>query len=177
MSVLDIQYIADLVLQAQEGDSNAFAELFAATHQKQYAFARRYLHDDFAAQQALQSAYIQALQQITRLREPALFVVWLNQLTLRACFARHADNTPRGVSLAPAPEGQAILLGGSAYSVRQVMTLPFSEAQTLLLSHLCGMRPGAIASLLEIPRGDVRRYMASGSKRLKALSAKGGDRL
>ena len=29
MSNLDMQYIADLVLQAQDGSSNAFAELFA----------------------------------------------------------------------------------------------------------------------------------------------------
>ena len=85
MSSLDTQYIADLVLQAQEGSSNAFAELFAATYQKQYAFALSCLHEDFAAQRALQNAYTQALGSITKLREPALFVVWLNQLTLRAC--------------------------------------------------------------------------------------------
>ena len=48
MSSLDTQYIADLVLQAQEGSSNAFAELFAATYQKQYAFAFSCLHTAFA---------------------------------------------------------------------------------------------------------------------------------
>ena len=169
MSSLDLQYIADLVLQAQEGDSNAFAELFAATHQKQYAFARRYLGDDFLAQQALQRTYIQALSQITRLREPSLFVIWLNQLTLRACFhcQRSAEHD--------APENLLLSIDGRTYSVRQVMTLPFSEAQTLLLSRLCGMRRWAIASLLEMPHSDIRRYLARGSRRLKALSAvKGG---
>lgn len=169
MASLDLQYIADLVLQAQEGDSNAFAELFAATYQKQYAFALRCLHEDFPAQQALQSAYIQALSGITRLREPALFVVWLSQLTLRACLLK--DSTPSSA------ENRMLCIDGKAYSVRQVLTLPFSEAQTLLLRALCGMRIGAIASLLEMRRSDVRRHMASGRKRLAVLSiGEGGVR-
>ena len=177
MSGLDIQYIADLVLQAQEGDSNAFAELFAATHQKQYAFAHSYLRDDFLAQQALQRAYIQALQQITRLREPALFAVWLNQLTLQACFDLQITAPAQQNSTDPLRmENRMISIDGHACSVRQVLTLPFSEAQTILLSRLCSMRAGAIASLLEIPKRDVRRYIASGSARIRALSAsEGGD--
>ena len=166
MSSLDTQYIADLVLQAQEGDSNAFAELFAATYQKQYAFALSCLHEEFSAQRALQNAYTQALGSITKLREPALFVVWLNQLTLRACIECGMDTG-----------SSAVTIDGQHYSMRQVLTLPFSEAQTLLLRALCGMRIGAIASLLEMRRSDVRRYIASGRRRMLALSAmKGGDR-
>jgi len=169
MAGLDIQYIADLVLQAQEGDSNAFAELFAATYQKQYAFALRYLHEDFPAQQALQSAYTQALSGITKLREPALFVVWLNQLTLRACLLNSAGAD------SPA-ENRTLTIEGNAYSVRQVLTLPFSESQTLLLQSLCGMRIGAIASLLEMRRSDVRRHISNARRRIRVLSAgKGGD--
>ena len=167
MANLDIQYISNLVLQAQEGDSNAFAELFAATYQKQYAFALRYLREDFPAQRALQSAYTQALGSITKLREPALFVVWLNQITLRACLLSNAEN---------AGDAQNVRIDGAVYSIRQILTLPFSESQTLLLRALCGMRVGAIASLLEMRRSDVRRHIASGRKRIHALTpVKGGD--
>ena len=170
MAGLDIQYIADLVLQAQEGDSNAFAELFAATYQKQYAFALSYLREDCPAQMALQRAYTQALGSITKLREPALFVVWLNQLTLRACLLSGGD-------AGQSAENRLLTIDGRTYSVRQVLTLPFSEAQTLLLRSLCGMRLGAIASLLEMRRGDVRRHIASGRRRIRTLSTvKGGER-
>lgn len=170
MTGLDMQYISDLVLQAQEGDSNAFAELFAATYQKQYAFALSYLHEDFPAQRALQSAYTQALSSITKLREPALFVVWLNQMTLRACLISDSACADAAV------EARTLRIDGQVYSLRQILTLPFSEAQTLLLQSLCGMRVSAIASLLEMRRGDVRRYIANGRRRIRALSAaKGGD--
>ena len=39
MSALDYNYVANLVVNAQLGDSNAFAELYAATYQREYHFA------------------------------------------------------------------------------------------------------------------------------------------
>lgn len=164
MPSLDLQYIAELVVQAQEGDSNAFAELFAATYQKQYAFAYVYLQDDFLAQQALQNAYVQALRSLSSLRNASLFVVWLSQQTMRACFALQAAYN--GAS----PENQLLDIANVSCSVRQILTLPLSEAQTLLLSRMCGMKPRAIADLLEIRTSDVRRHMQGGLRRIGALS-------
>jgi len=171
MSKLDIQYVAELVPQAQEGDGNAFAELFAATYQKQFAFACSYLKNDLLAQEALQDAYIQALKNLSKLREPALVIVWLNQITLRTCFRIQQRNAALAGGGEEAPEGRMLQIDGQAYSVRQIMTLPFSEAQTLLLRQLCGMKIGSIASLLEIRRGAVRRHIDSGRSRLRALGA------
>ena len=45
MPALDYSYMAELVVNAQGGDSDAFAELYAATYQKQYQFAYSYLKD------------------------------------------------------------------------------------------------------------------------------------
>ena len=47
MADLDYQYLAKIVIRAQAGDSDAFAELYAATYQKQYrsqssAFSQHY---------------------------------------------------------------------------------------------------------------------------------------
>lgn len=178
MAGLDIQYIADLVQQAQQGDANAFAELFAATYQKQFAFARSYLQDDFLAQEALQDAYIQAMRNLSKLREATLVVAWLNQITLRACFRISYRNAclarqDSKENTADNPENRVLRIDGRQFNVRQIMTLPFSEAQTLLLSKLCGMKTGAIASLLEVRRSAVRRYMENGRRRLAALSGQG----
>ena len=40
---LDYDYIAKLVRKTQEGDSDAFAELYTATYQSQYRFAYQYV--------------------------------------------------------------------------------------------------------------------------------------
>lgn len=54
MDELDYNYLAELVLKTQRGDSEAFAELYTATYQKQYRFAYRYAKDAYLAQDILQ---------------------------------------------------------------------------------------------------------------------------
>ena len=39
MATLDYNYVADLVVNAQTGDSDAFAELYASTFQRKYHYA------------------------------------------------------------------------------------------------------------------------------------------
>ena len=46
MADLDYNYLAELVLRAQEGDSDSFAELYLATYQQQFRFSYRYLQDE-----------------------------------------------------------------------------------------------------------------------------------
>lgn len=86
MSSLDYNYIAELVVSAQNGDSDAFAELYAATYQKQFHFAYSYLKDEYLAQDALQETYIIALKELSRLHDPMLLVAWLNQINFRVCY-------------------------------------------------------------------------------------------
>ena len=53
MDELDYNYLAELVLKTQRGDSEAFAELYTATYQKQYRFTYRYAKDAYLAQDIL----------------------------------------------------------------------------------------------------------------------------
>ena len=46
---LDYDYLAKLVERTQMGDSDAFAELYTATYQKQYRFAYQYTKDSYLA--------------------------------------------------------------------------------------------------------------------------------
>ena len=50
MAELDYDYIAKLVRKTQAGDSDAFAELYAATYKKQYYFTYQYVKDSYLAQ-------------------------------------------------------------------------------------------------------------------------------
>ena len=86
MDELDYNYLAELVLKTQRGDSEAFAELYTATYQKQYRFTYRYAKDAYLAQDILQDVYILVLKNINTLKNPRLFVSWLNQITFRTCF-------------------------------------------------------------------------------------------
>ena len=63
---LDYDYLAKLVECTQMGDSDAFAELYTATYQKQYRFAYQYTKDSYLAQDILQDVYILVLKNIHR---------------------------------------------------------------------------------------------------------------
>ncbi|NLD20553.1 MAG: RNA polymerase sigma factor [Clostridiales bacterium] len=183
MASFDYQYIESLVTRVQEGDSNAFAELYASTYQKQYRFAYNYLKEEFLAHDALQETYILVLKNIGTLKDAKLFVAWLNQIMFRVCFKLHDkqkryyeelneyDNNSSAYrdKKESSPESYAIKIDEHDYIIRQVMNLPFTEAQAILLRYYHDMKIDEIAKLMEISRSSVKRAIKNGQTRLKDL--------
>jgi len=182
MNDLDYQYIAKLVVRAQVGDSDAFAELYAATYQKLYRFACKYLHDEYLAQDAIQETYTLALKNLSTLRDPLVFVSWLNQINLRVCFnLQHANqkiasNTMEykpelsdTLSDDDTPESLTVSVDEKEYILRQIRSLPFSESQVILLRYYNDMKIDDIAELMDISRSSVKRYLNSGRVKLSKL--------
>lgn len=173
MSSLDLQYVTELARHAKSGDANAFAELFAATHQQQYQFCCSFLQDPYLAQEALQETYVQALKNLSLLQDNGLVVNWLTQLALRICLKLKQKHDP---TMPENPESITVPLAGKQYTLHQLMNLPFTESQVLIFKSYCGMRTGQIARLTEMSRRDVREYMQSGLRRLPRLDpAEGGQ--
>lgn len=180
MADLDYKYLAELVLRAQEGDSDSFAELYVATYQQQYRFSYRYLQDTYLAQDALQETYILALKNITTLRDPHVFLSWLNQINMRVCFRifrqekrqemqmELMDQDLRERGFEDSPELQALKNDEQERLLRQVMQLPFSESQVIVLRYFRGMKLEEIAHVLDISLSSVKRYLDSGRKKLAA---------
>lgn len=182
MAELDYKYLAELVLRAQEGDSDSFAELYLATYQQQYRFSYRYLRDEFLAQDALQETYVLALRNITSLRDPHVFVSWLNQINTRVCFSifRHekrqelqkerfdlleiSNRETRGDL--DSPELRAIKQDEQEWLIKQVMQLPFSESQVIILRYFRGMKLEEVADMMQISLSSVKRYLESGRRKL-----------
>lgn len=177
MAQLDLNYIADLILQAQNGDSDAFAEFYAATYNKQYLFAIRCLKDEFLAVEALRETYSRALKELSKLREPLLAITWLTQFNLRCCYEiqvrKAAFDKAQGESVdeteLPLLDSQTVHIEGADYTMQQVMNLPFSESQSILLYAISGMKYKEVASLLEIKPREVRRYIERGIRRLNGI--------
>lgn len=178
MAELDYKYLAELVLRAQEGDSDSFAELYVATYQQQYRFSYRYLQDQYLAQDALQETYILALKNITTLRDPHVFVSWLNQINMRVCFRIYRqerrqelqmelyDQNRTAKGFVDSPEHQTMKNDEQERLLRQIYQLPFSESQVILLRYFRGMKLEEIAGILDISLSSVKRYLESGRKKL-----------
>jgi len=183
LAQLDYQYIASLVEHVQEGDNNAFAELYAATYQKQYYVAYKYLHDEYLAQDALQEIYISAYKNIGSLKDPALFISWLNQINFRICFKLNEKQKRYNSEMAEYdavsqsyldslysnPEEQVVQVEQQNYIVKQIMTLPFSESQAIMLRYYNGLKLDEIADILGVSKSTVKRNLASGLDRLRKI--------
>lgn len=180
MAVLDYKYIATLVAKAQQGSSDAFAELYAATYQRQYQFAYRYLKDEYLAQDALQETYILALKNLSKLKDPSLVVAWLNQINFRVCYNMHNKQKrynnemsefdsgavgQKGSQL-PSPEDSVINIDQQQYIMNQILRLPFTESQVIILKYYQNLNNDEIAKLMDISRSSVKRYLKSGKERL-----------
>lgn len=170
------------MLRAQEGDSDSFAELYLATYQQQFRFSYRYLQDEFLAQDALQETYILALKNLTTLRDPHVFVSWLNQINMRVCFAIYRREKRQELQMErfdlltvlnhekrgdlDSPEVRALKQDEQERLVKQIMQLPFSESQVIILRYFRGMKLEEVAELMQISLSSVKRYLESGRKKL-----------
>lgn len=182
MRELNFKYIAKLVAEAQEGSSNAFAELYAVTYEKEYSYAYHYLKDPHLAQDALQETYISALKNIKNLKDPLLFVSWLNQINFRVClnmsrqqkqlsdeYLTSEESFPSLQDPGSTPEEQIIVVEHSQYIMEQIMTLEPLDAQVIILRYYNNMKIAEIAQMTNISKSTVKRRISSGLSQLKQL--------
>ena len=78
----------EIVIQAREGDHDAFARLAAASLGRLNAIARLILHDYAAAEDAVQEALVDAWRDLRSLRDPDRFDAWLTRILVRAARTR-----------------------------------------------------------------------------------------
>jgi RNA polymerase sigma-70 factor, ECF subfamily len=74
--------VAELVVQAQTGDVEAYGRLVRLTQTMAYAVAVSVLRDPTSAQDATQQAYLRAFRQLNTLQEPAAFAGWLRRIVV-----------------------------------------------------------------------------------------------
>lgn len=181
MAEFDYKYIGKLVDFACKGDSNAFAELYGVTYQKQYILSRSFLDDDFLAQDALQETYINALKNLNTLKNSKLFVPWLNQINFRVCcdiinhqrcisaedktFGETEFDVP-GRAPVSIPKSNAITIDGNEYLLNQITTLQGSEPLVIFLHYFKNIKINEIAYILEVSKSTVKRFLSSGKKHL-----------
>lgn len=73
------------VCAAQNGDSDALNELFNAFYNDVYYFALKTVKDDDLACDITQETFVEIINTIGDLQEPAAFVKWMKQITYHQC--------------------------------------------------------------------------------------------
>lgn len=65
------------------------------------------------------------------------------------------------------PENEVVRVDYNEYLMKQILNLPFTESQVLLLRYYHDMKLNQIAEMLEISLSTVKRSLNSGIERLK----------
>lgn len=185
MAYFNHSYIGQLVIRAQKSDSDAFAELYAMTYQHTYNYAVHYLRDSNLAQDAVQETYILALRNINGIKEPSLFVAWLNQICFRVCYdmskknkAEYGDTNSelleflRDDYLGHNPEQNLEKDDETKRLQEAVSQLPFNEQEVIVMRYYNDMKLEEIAAALRVSRSSVKRYLISARKRLAEMIGK-----
>lgn len=166
--------IASLVRRTQNGDNNAFAELYSLTYGKVFNYACHYLHDEYSAQDAVSEIFILALRNINKINDPALFVAWLNQISFHVCFDMNkARNSEYGEVTSEMmeeicdtksdsnPEERTFSEDERARLKAAIDRLNPTERRIIMLRFFNNMKIDEIVSVTELSKSTVKRRLTA----------------
>jgi RNA polymerase sigma-70 factor (ECF subfamily) len=164
-----------LVASAMSGSEAAFEQLIARWTPRLIRHASHLLHDQDAARDAVQDAWLGAACGLRRLEDPARFPAWIFALVSRRCadsvrravrdrrlVAQAAELTDEAARRDMADEGLDLRAAISRLPVGQrlVVSLHYGEGfgvDEIAAAH--GLPPGTVKSRLFAARETLRRYL------------------
>ncbi|MEJ7876499.1 MAG: RNA polymerase sigma factor [Solirubrobacterales bacterium] len=156
-----------LVKAAQGGSNEAMEELFRRHWRGAHRAAYLVVHDDQAAEDIAQKAFISAIRSLDRFDRRRPFAPWLHRIVVnRAIDWTRAKKARREVSgetvPAVAPGLDLDALADSGHTVAALKLLGPEQRAVIVLRYLLDYTPGEIAGLLDLPRGTVNSRLRRG---------------
>ena len=161
----------DAIRRAQAGSAEAFEALFRAHWRSAHRAAWLIVHDDAAAEDIAQEAFVSAVRALDRFDRHRPFGPWLHRIVVNRAidWARaQALRRESGVEL-PERSVSSEALAAGPYSdalVAALSTLAPDHRAVIVLRYLLDYTPGEIAELLDLPRGTVNSRLRRGLDRL-----------
>jgi RNA polymerase sigma factor (sigma-70 family) len=167
--------VRDLVIRARGGDRDAFTELVARSIGRLTAVARMILRDEYAAQDAVQEAFIEAWRSLPGLREPDRFEAWLRRLLVRACFKGVRKNKRvEAVEIRLTPADEPPVSGGErAFAMhdqleRGLARIPADQRAVVVLVYYLDLPLADAAQAMGIPLGTTKSRLNRATQALRA---------
>jgi RNA polymerase sigma-70 factor (ECF subfamily) len=172
-----------LIAAARRGDAQAFNKLILTYQAIVYNVAYRILHDQDAAADAAQEAFLSAFHALGSFRGGS-FKAWLLRIVTNACYdhlrARQRRPTTSLDDLQVDPDHSVMLLDQAEspeeYALRQDLgraiqagldELPADQRTTLILSDIQGLSYEEIAQATSVSLGTVKSRLSRGRARLR----------
>ncbi|MFL5686453.1 MAG: RNA polymerase sigma factor [Chloroflexota bacterium] len=165
----------DLVIRARDGDRAAFSELAARSLGRLTAVARMILRDEYAAQDAVQEAFIEAWRSLPGLRDPDKFDAWIRRLLVRSCF-KGSRRTKRvdAVEIRLTPADEPAIFGGERDLAlrdqleRGLARLSAQQRAVVVLVYYLDLPLADAAQAMGIPLGTTKSRLNRATSALRA---------
>lgn len=164
----------ELVRAVQEGDRRAFGRLVDRYLEEAYAVAVGILHRSHAAEDAVQNAFLRALDRIDDLEEGSPFGPWFFRVLRSVCYnARRRESRQPDTSIPPGtaggsdPEAEALRRLDRVRVLDALGDLPERQRSAVLLYDVQGYSHAEIGDILGISPGTSRAHLHHGRKKLR----------
>lgn len=164
----------DLVVRAQDGDQQAFADLMVASHPRLFRLAHGILGNPYLAEDATQQAYLDIWRDLRRLRDPERFEGWAYRILVRSCY-REARRTPKWLPDEAIPTDREPRDIRSLDAVldrdqleRGFQRLPVDQRAVIVLHYLMDMTLDRVAEALDIPLGTANSRLSRAVAAMRA---------
>jgi RNA polymerase sigma-70 factor (ECF subfamily) len=166
-----------LVERASQGDRDAFGALVRAHLPQALALARRVLHDDHAAEDAVQDAFLQALRAIDRYDSRRPFWPWLSRIIVNRSIdmaeSRKVRETETLSEAQPDPSRDALAAAADDDFVQRVRTIakgmPPRQRLIVELHDIEDWTVAEIAALTGSSAATVRWHLHMGRRALREV--------
>ena len=151
---LDQSYLNGLVVKAKQGDSNAFAELFASVSGRQLYYLTMLYGSRDKAVKALPNVFTTVFRTLPSLSKTDLFMPWIcriSALEFMKDTGPGADNN--GID-----------------GLSRLLNLPLAESQIMLMSRIQCLSDTEIADILNVGRRTIRRFIKASRRHLSRNS-------
>lgn len=163
------------MIRARDGDRAAFSELAARSLGRLTAVARMILRDEYAAQDAVQEAFIEAWRSLPGLRDPDKFDAWIRRLLVRSCF-KGSRRTKRvdAVEIRLTPADEPAIFGGERDLAlrdqleRGLARLSAQQRAVVVLVYYLDLPLADAAQAMGIPLGTTKSRLNRATSALRA---------
>ena len=164
----------ELVLSAQRGSREAFAELVRGHQRRAYAVARAIVLDHHDAEDAVQDGFLHAYRALARFRPGEPFGAWLHRIVANAALDLQRRRKVRAAGTLPETIALPFRDPAESDELRRRLTaalekLTERQRAVIVLHDVEGFRHAEIGETLGIPEGTARSDLHHARATLRRL--------
>ncbi|WP_022923475.1 RNA polymerase sigma factor SigM [Serinicoccus marinus] len=180
VTTAELAELDDLALlrRHQDGDTEAFGEIFRRHRDRMWAVALRTSRDPEVAADAVQDAFLNAFRRAGSFRGDSQVTTWLHRITVNACLDRLRRQRPTAdledhEPVEPRDRHRSVEV---RLDVRDALDqLPEGQRLALVLVDMHGLSVAEAAQVLEVAEGTVKSRCSRGREAMAQILGLGED--